>query len=57
MKNEDGWKNGLKTEERIKWMKKRMNKLCSQPKVMCQSKFYLFTINKYMSIETPRVHI
>jgi len=37
IKNKNGWKT--KMDERIKWMKKkmnkRMNKTCAQPKVMC----------------------
>jgi hypothetical protein len=35
----------------FKWTK-RMNKTCSQPRVMCQSKLYIFTIKRYVSIET-----
>jgi len=33
-----------------RWTRKRMNKTCSQPRIMCQSKLYLFTTGSYMSI-------
>jgi hypothetical protein len=35
-------------DEKLKWM----NTTCLQPKIMCQSKFYMFTIEMYVSIET-----
>jgi len=34
-----------------------MNKTFSQPTVMCQSKLYIFTTKRYVSIETPHVHL
>jgi len=49
--------------KRIKWMinenrwtKKRMKETYSQPKIMCQSKLYLFTTKRYVLIETPPIH-
>jgi hypothetical protein len=29
----------------------------SQPRVMCQFKLYLFTTDRYVSIETPPIHL
>ncbi len=49
LEGQNGWK--------IKRWTKRMNKTYSQPKVMCQSKLYLFTTKRYVSIETPLVHL
>jgi len=51
-----------KMDENMKWMKnkidepKKMNTTCSQPRVMCQYKLYLFMIENYVSIKTPHVH-
>jgi hypothetical protein len=33
-----------------------MNKTYSQPRVMCQSKHYLFTTDKYVLTKTPPAH-
>jgi hypothetical protein len=43
MKNKNRWKN-------------KMNKTYSQPIVICQSEFYLFTTKRYVSTQTPHVH-
>ncbi len=40
-----------------RWTKKKMKETCSQTKVMCQSKFYMFTTKRYVLIETPNVHL
>jgi hypothetical protein len=40
-----------------RWTKKRMKETCSQPKIMCQSKLYLFTTKRYVLIETPPIHL
>ncbi len=47
---------------RIKWIKnksiwKKMSKTYSQQRVMCQSKLYLFTSERHVSIETSHVHL
>ncbi len=33
-----------------------MKETCSQPEVMCQSKFYLFTTERYVSIQILPIH-
>jgi hypothetical protein len=32
-----------------------MKETCSQPRIMCQSKLYLFTTKRYVLIETPLI--
>jgi hypothetical protein len=43
-------------DEKSKQMNKRMNKIYSQPIIMCLSKHYLFTTKRYVSTKTPLVH-
>jgi hypothetical protein len=47
-----------KLDEKLKWKSKIkwMNTTCSQPRVMCQCKLYLFTTKRFVSIETLHVH-
>jgi hypothetical protein len=40
-----------------KWTKKRMKEIYSQPRIIYQSKFYLFTTKRYVLIETPPIHL
>jgi hypothetical protein len=42
---------------KINEQNKRMKETCSQPRVMCQSKFYPFTTERYVFIKTPLVHL
>jgi hypothetical protein len=42
---------------KINEQKKRMKKTYSQPRIMCQSKLYLFTTKRYVLIETPPIHL
>jgi len=62
MNNNYGWK--FLMDKRIKWMrnenrwiKKRMKEIYSQQRIMCQSKLYIFTTERYVLIETPPIHL
>jgi hypothetical protein len=51
-----GWE--IFMDEKWKQMNKiKMKETYSQPRVMCQSKLCMFTTKKYVSIETPLVHL